>query len=57
MIYRHLFRKGSMKIQLRLDKGIMKALAIHHQWNSGSMHDYWLLMQDCRTKTMHDDKI
>ena len=44
-----------MKIQLRLDKGIMKALSIHHQWNSGSIHDYWILMQDCRAKTMHDD--
>ena len=46
-----------MKIQLRLDKGIMKALSIHHQLNSGSKHDYWLLTQDCRAKTIHDDKI
>ena len=39
-----------MKKQLKLDKGILKALSMI----SGSMHDYRLLIQGYRAGTMHD---
>ena len=57
MIYQRLFEKGSMKAQLRLIKGTMKALSMHDRWNSGSIHVYRLLMHDYRASTMHNDKI
>ena len=35
-----------MKAELTFDKGTMKALSMHDQWTSGSIHIYWLLMHD-----------
>ena len=41
-----------MKGRVKLNRGTMKARSMHHQWNTGSMYVYRLLMHDARWQNL-----